>query len=122
MFRERPRRKLGLSDALGPLLDARAVPGTPLVLLQWKRVESLERSFRITTLYQLLDPDWKLVWTRELTSEKRRASGQDWLTTGGRATTLGPARFELYPQGGGEPLAFEVEREGEGWSVSESAR
>jgi len=122
LFRERPRTKLGLPDTLGPLLDARALPGTPLVLLQWHLVAPQGSSFKVTNVYQLLDPDWKLVWTRDLTSEKTRKPGQDWLALGGRGSTLAQGRFELYPLGAGEPLAFEVHRAGEGWSVSEVAR
>ncbi len=122
LFREQPRQRLGLPNELGPVLDARAVPGTPLVLLQWQRVQMRERSFEVTDVYHLVRPDWTLAWSREFVNEKPRKLGQDFLSTGGRGTELGAGRFEVHAPGGAGTFAFDVRRDGAGWSVSEAAR
>jgi len=125
LARERPKLRLGLAAPIVRLLAARAVPGTPLVLVQWLRMEPTKSKTAWGALFQLVDPDWKVAWSLELARDYVRMSTVDlhaWIDGEGAILATAAGSFELRFVAEEKRVLFAVRRDGELWSVSESSR
>ena len=101
------------------MLDARPVPGTPLVLAQWTRIRDAEGRRSNGMDFTLVDPEWNVVWSHTVRYEPK--PGKDYQQIGGRGADLALRSFEI-PTEPGKRGRFEVKAEGAGWSVSEVER
>jgi hypothetical protein len=55
LSRTQPRLELRIEPPVSRIMDVRAIPGTPLVLVQWMRSQS--GPLEVGSLFQLLDPE-----------------------------------------------------------------
>lgn len=120
LFRERPRLKLGLAKPIFGILSADSVPGTPLVLVRWNHFDSTSSTVSIGSRFQLVDPDWNVVWSFE--AVKEHARDRDRFAGGGLGATFGERSFELPTAKAGERARFVVKLEGAHWTVIEVER
>jgi hypothetical protein len=121
--RARPRLVLGLADEITGPLDARAVPGTPLVLLNWSRsaYATAPEVREHGMLFQLVDTDWNVVWSLTRPKDLEKLSRQELYSFAGAILATGDGRFELRFIAENERVGFRVRRESELWVVSELA-
>lgn len=118
-FRERPRPKLGLDVTLRSVLDARPVPGTPLVLVHWTRFADADGRRAHGMDFTLVAPEWTVLWSHELRYEPK--PGEDYLQMVVRGADLAHRSFEIPVAPGGKRGQFEVRPDGTAWSVTEVA-
>lgn len=122
LARVRPRIVLGLDEAVRGLVDARAVPGTPLVLVHWFR--SVHEPRALASKFQLVDAEIRAVWTldfpHDLDSLTRREL--DLIDDPGNILATSERAFDLRLIGEAARVSFSVERRADGWTVSETSR
>ncbi|MSR62118.1 MAG: hypothetical protein EXS08_06715 [Planctomycetes bacterium] len=131
LAREDPRMLLHADEFMPFVLYASAVPGTPLVLVQWWRADFDRDPSQLGAVFQLVDADWEVVWTmnRPTDYSSRDKATQPGLVDDVRAHSavlaMTERRFELRFPEEGVCAAFGIERvEGEqpGWIVTELSR
>jgi hypothetical protein len=109
------------------ILDAKLVPGTPLVLLHWWRYDG-----NVGARYTLVDPAeeakpvWSLVLAGDYTRKRETAQDklQNWIREhGGILRADQPNQFDLFVAAESKRVTFAVRREQGGpWKVSEVGR
>jgi len=122
-----PESLMNEPDVSLSILDARAVPGTPLTLIHWWRYESP----LVGAVFTLVDPKARPEWTLELhddytmpddeTTEDRL---RDRMRNHGAILSVGKGpRFEVGCVREGKRVMFAVERKGdEEWTVRQVSR
>lgn len=131
LFQERPKLALGHGAAVRNACAVRAIPRTPLVLVQWYRFETSVEPWSIGVVFELLDAERRSVWRLELPHdyESQGDSGTEqrrpWFEWAQRSAIHGtdPGRFELHHVAEGLRVRYAIEAGASGaWAVSESAR
>ena len=131
--RVQPKQELGPAEDVGRSMEARAIEGTPLTLVQWYQSSWDPREGgRPGTRFTLLADDWKPVWTLELAGDYVAADEQETdrrrdeaLEQGGILVADEPGRFELRHVTAGERVRYGVEADvasPTGWTVHELGR
>jgi len=129
LYRERPRQKLAGDEPLVHVYAARAIPGTPLTLIQWRRWARMRKPEEVGVVFQLVDPEWNVVWSLARPHDYEAPGDADAegrigeeMRLNGALLATAERRFELRLIAEDARVTFGVERAGEGWTVSELAR
>jgi hypothetical protein len=116
-----PRASVGANDHFGPLIAARAVPGTGLALAEWLHSD-WDKDWH-GLVFALLDHEghsvWRLDWLQDLGRQP-----QEW-PLASSILAVSDGRFELHARAKNERVIFAVERTSgarESLSVCELAR
>lgn len=125
--RSRPKEILRLEQPVGELGAACAVPGTPLVLLQWSRLDVDREPWQVGTLFQLVDGACGLVWSLALPMDYGSGDGaQDFARfeelAGTGILAVEERAFALQFVAEGVRARFALEQEDERWVVRELGR
>ena len=120
LFRERPKQKLAVAEALRGITSAHPVPGTPLVLVHWNHFDSTHVTVSAGAVFQLVDADWNVVWSFDAVKERKR--DRDRIAEGGLGAMFGEQSFELPTATAGERARFEVRSENGTWKIVEVER
>lgn len=131
--REHPKHSLEDSTGLRWSMDARAVPDTPLTLVQWYCYERRTRADEdLGTRFVLVDGDWKPVWTLDLSQDFRnpdeeteRRQLDELRGKSGILAANAPRRFEVRHVAEKLRVTYEVSADPaaqRGWTVREAAR
>ncbi len=130
---EDPRKLLHADGTMPFILSASAVPGIPLVLIQWWRADFDQDPYQAGGVFQLVDTDWQVVWTMtrpvDYSPPDRRAREALWeeIRAHGAVIEVAAQRFVLRFVSDNERVTFGVEpneeaRSGQGWTVTELSR
>ncbi|MGV3722129.1 MAG: hypothetical protein ACO1SX_14560 [Actinomycetota bacterium] len=123
-----PRELMPNHKAVRYVLDARPVPGTPLILVHWWRYESFKTR---GAAFTLIDPDGRTVWRLELPEDYEipgDPDGTDSLMEEVRSqrdflSTAGERRFSLRFVRAGQQVSYQITSgAGATWSVAEVGR
>jgi hypothetical protein len=131
--RAHPKDRLQDPAGLAMTLDARAIGGTPLTLVQWYHYVWDTRADReLGTRFVLVDSDWRPVWELALPrdfqhpdTEKEDSLLGEMFAQGGILAASTPRRFELRHVTEQQRVTYEVSADPKastGWSVQEVAR
>jgi hypothetical protein len=131
--RVHPKHALEDSAGLRRSMDARAVEGTPLTLVQWYHFNRDRRTDReLGTRFVLVDGDWHAVWTLALPYDFRHSDTRTenrqlhaLQTQSGILAASTPRCFELRHVAEERRVTYEVNADPtapSGWSVQEVAR
>lgn len=129
LFQERPKLALEQADGIRWMLAARAIPGTPLVLVNWYRFASEVKPWSLGGVFQVLDAERRQVWRLDLphdyevsgdAEEQDRLRSEIWKESA--ILTTGPRRFELRHVAESLRVAYALEEGTDGtWTVREVA-
>lgn len=122
LFQERPKETLALEPQIRSLIAARSIEGTPLVLLHWWRGDHDREPKEYGALFQLVDPEWQVVWTLARPMEYAENPAGQVLPHQAWSETGAPGRFSLHLVSESARATFGVERADDGWRVSEIGR